>query len=148
MLKLWLKLWNEIKGASGLANTSTCRNGGHPGSTGTEAPLGAFLDLSLCTSSSGYSFISFVLNYRHVYKFLGSLSITGNYQTWNRGCRNHKICNHPGRSTDGLGPHLWLLSEMGSVLQDCVKLVSELNQIVPPIWVRGLENWLFGKPII
>lgn len=73
-----------------------------------------------------------------MYKVLGLWAVPGNYQTWSGDCRNPRICNQPSRSAGGLGPHLWLLSEVGAVLQDYLKLVSELTWIVTPRWCQRI----------
>lgn len=94
-------------------NTSRCR-GGTPQSTETEAPvLETFLDLPLCTCSSGHFFVSFIIKWVIV-------SIKYSFQQITRSKEGVvgilKVVAKSDRNADSLGASLQLASEVGGKL--------------------------------
>lgn len=86
----------------------------HPNSTETEAPvLGTFLDLPLCTCSSGHFFVSFIIKWIIV-------SIKFSFQQIIRSKEGVvgilKVVAKSDRNADSLGASLQLASKVGGKL--------------------------------
>lgn len=154
-MKLWLELWNKIRGASRVVNTSKYRLAGCCAPAAVEA-LHRTPYFALCISYIWLLWNCLLDNKLLIVnckvKHFPDSWVSLNYWTWGGVYGNPWICSWPGRLSGSLGtPFLAGVCSWGSLVGlssvVCANrgLVTPLNWIVGClVGVRELENW-YGK---